>query len=120
MTEEAVFSPILDLQKPQFTEAVYQILVALRHRWIASRASEEELLDHVGFQSSIDPSSSLRPYVQAALHAIEAAEGKGLQNLSDDDLYKYRQFLHNLLSSRSRAGLPRDGVSAAELLARVS
>jgi hypothetical protein len=120
MVDQNVVSPILGLQRPEFTEAAYQILRVLKERSLMSPASEEELLDVAGFESSIDPSGNLRPNVEGVLRAIEAAEGKSLQEIPENDLSKYRQVLFDLLSSRAKVGLAGKQISGAELLARVS
>lgn len=120
MVDQAVVAPILGLARPEFTEAAYQILRILKERSLLSPASDEDLLDVAGFESSIDPLGSLRPNIARVLQAIEAAEGKSLQDIPEGDLSKYRQALFDLLSSRAKVELAGKQFSGAELLARVS
>jgi hypothetical protein len=120
MAEITAFSSIRGLQRTELTEAIYQIFHALSHRKIVSRASKADLLDLIGFESSIDPKGGLRPYIEEALSEIEAAEKKGLQDIPEEDLSKYRQTLSKMLASRSKVGSSNQAVSGAELLARVS
>lgn len=120
MAVTAVFSPILNLDRPEFIEAAYQILRVFKERSVLSPASDEELLDAAAVHSSIDPSGSLRPYIENAVRAIEAAEHKQIRDIPDDELSKYRDTLFDLLFSRAKVSLPGPQPSDAELLARVS
>jgi hypothetical protein len=116
MADNGVFSPILKLPTPQLTEAVYQLLLVLRHRNFLQQGEISALLDAASFQSPIDPDGHLRGTIESSLFAIEAQEHKSLREIPDEHLQKYQQELSSLLSNRVQSHLADSNLSGVELL----
>jgi len=120
MADTTVFTAIENLPRPQLTEAVYQILLILRHRNYLQKDDIGAMLDAASFESPIDPKGRLRKKIDASLRAIEAQERKPLKDISAASLSKYQRMLSNMLSDRVEAHLADLNISGVELLKQLN